>query len=61
MEHDDRLVWTSLNPYAGFVYGFGDLNCHQKHERSFEINSNQMPVCTRDVGIFFGLVVGGMV
>ena len=56
----DRLVWTSLNPYAGLIYGFGDLNCHQKHERSLEVNGNQMPVCTRDVGIFFGLVVGSL-
>ena len=56
-----ELAWTGLNPYAAFVYGFGDLNCHQKHERSLEINGNQMPVCTRDVGIFFGLFVGGVV
>ncbi|RJU90857.1 MAG: DUF2085 domain-containing protein [Candidatus Poseidoniales archaeon] len=56
----DRLVWTSLNPYAALIYGFGDLNCHQKYERSLEVNANQMPVCTRDVGIFFGLVLGGM-
>ena len=56
-----QLAWTDLNPYAAFMYGFGDLNCHQKHERSLEINGNQMPVCTRDVGIFFGLFVGGAV
>jgi uncharacterized membrane protein len=37
------------------------LNCHNKHERSWEINGNQMPVCTRDVGIFFGLAIGGLV
>ena len=29
-----------------------------KHERSWEINGNQMPVCTRDVGMFFGIAVG---
>ncbi|MCH1540018.1 MAG: DUF2085 domain-containing protein [Candidatus Poseidonia sp.] len=51
--------WTSMNPYAGFIYAFGDLNCHQKHERSWEVNGNQMPVCTRDVGIFAGLFIGG--
>ena len=53
--------WTTLNPYAGFIYSFGDLNCHQKHERSWEINGNQMPVCTRDVGIFLGLAIGGWI
>ena len=52
------FAWSELNPFWGFVYAFGDLNCHQKHERSWEINGNQMPVCTRDIGIFLGLVIG---
>ncbi len=45
------FAWSDLNPYAAFIYAFGDLNCHNKHERSWEINDNQMPVCTRDIGI----------
>jgi uncharacterized membrane protein len=57
----ETFVWTELNPYAAFIYAFGDLNCHQKHERSWEVNNNQLPVCTRDVGIFFGLFAGGAV
>ncbi|MBL6733974.1 MAG: DUF2085 domain-containing protein [Candidatus Poseidonia sp.] len=56
--HDD-VAWSNLNPFAAFIYGFGDLNCHQKHERSWEVNNNQLPVCTRDVGIFMGLFMGG--
>jgi len=44
--------------YEGFVYIFGDLNCHQKHSRSYEVHGNQMPICTRDVGIFLGGTVG---
>ena len=52
------FAWSELNPFWGFVYAFGDLNCHQKHERSWEINGNQMPVCTRDIGIFLGLFIG---
>lgn len=44
--------------YEGVVYLFGDLNCHQKHSRSYEVHGNQMPICTRDVGIFFGGTVG---
>ena len=56
--HGGTFSWTELNPVLAFVYGFGDLNCHQKHERSWEINGNQMPVCTRDVGIFLGLAIG---
>ena len=53
------FAWGELDPYAAFVYGFGDLNCHNKAERSWEINGNQMPVCVRDVGIFLGLAIGG--
>lgn len=66
-EHEDGEVvnhssfgWTSLNPYAATVYAFGDLNCHQKHERSWTVNDNQLPVCTRDIGIFFGLFLGSL-
>lgn len=53
--------WMELDPYAAFIYGFGDFNCHNKHERSWKINGNQMPVCTRDIGIFFGFALGGFV
>ena len=53
------FAWSDLNPYYAFVYAFGDFNCHQKHERSWTINGNQMPVCARDVGIFLGLALGG--
>jgi len=56
--HGGAFAWSELNPLWAFVYAFGDLNCHQKHERSWEVNGNQMPVCTRDVGIFLGLVIG---
>lgn len=56
--HGGTFAWTELNPLWAFAYAFGDFNCHQKHERSWEINGNQMPMCTRDVGIFFGFVVG---
>ena len=39
----------------------GDINCHQKYERSCEINDNQMPICTRDVGILFGIILGCLI
>ena len=54
-----EFVWSELDPYAAFIYGFGDLNCHTKAERSWEVNGNQMPVCVRDVGIFLGIAIGG--
>ena len=61
--HDEgnHFAWSELNPYAGFIYAFGDLNCHQKHERSWELNGNQLPVCVRDIGIFAGLFLGALV
>ena len=52
---NETFAWTELNPYSAFIYAFGDLNCHNKGERSILINENQMPVCTRDVGIFLVL------
>ncbi len=52
--------WTALNPVAAFVYSFGDLNCHQKSERSWEVNGNQLAVCVRDVGLFLGLFIGAL-
>ena len=58
--HGGSFAWSDLNPYYAFVYGFGDFNCHQKHERSWTINGNQMPVCVRDVGIFLGLTIGAL-
>lgn len=57
----NEFSWMELDPYTGFIYAFGDFNCHNKHERTWEINGNQMPVCTRDIGIFLGLAVGGFV
>ena len=31
-----EFVWSDLDPYAAFIYGFGDLNCHTKAERSWK-------------------------
>jgi uncharacterized membrane protein len=52
--------WVDLNPLAAFVYLVGDLNCHQKHERSWEINGNQLAVCARDVGLLLGVTLGAL-
>ena len=56
--HGGYFSWSELNPVFGFVYAFGDINCHQKHDRSWALNDNQMPVCTRDIGIFSGFFMG---
>ena len=60
-KHGGAFAWSELNPLWAFTYAFGDLNCHQKHERSWEINGNQMPVCTRDIGIFMGFSIGCLI
>lgn len=51
-------ITKDMNPYAQHYYSAGDVNCHTIKERSFFINGNQMPFCARDVGIFFGMVIG---
>lgn len=40
------------------VYSIGDRLCHQKAERSFFVNGNQMPFCSRCTAIWLGLAVG---
>ena len=60
-QHGGKFAWSELDVFSAFVYGFGDLNCHQKYERSWVINGNQMPVCTRDIGILIGIFIGGLI
>ena len=59
--HGGSFVWSELNPIWAFTYAFGDLNCHQKHHRSWEINGNQLAFCVRDVGIFAGAAIGAAI
>ncbi len=53
-----REEWDELHMYHRAIYYFGDFNCHQKHYRSYSLGGNQMPVCSRDVGIFVGASIG---
>jgi len=46
--------------YQAAIYYFGDFNCHQLPERSYKINGNQQPVCSRDVGMFLGGTLGAL-
>jgi uncharacterized membrane protein len=55
---DNLDVIGQMNPLAATVYLLGDAQCHQLLERSFVINGNQMPFCSRDLGIFIGIVAG---
>jgi uncharacterized membrane protein len=56
VENWDRI--EQMNPLAAAVYLIGDSECHQLLERSFVVNGNQMPFCSRDLGIFIGMVAG---
>ncbi len=43
---------------SDFPYLIGDILCHQEQDRSFILNGSQMPVCSRDIGLIFGLTLG---
>ncbi len=47
-----------MNPFADAVYTMGDIECHQIAERSYYLNGNQLPICSRDVGLSIGLLSG---
>lgn len=55
---DYRDKWNDMPLFPRFVYYIGDFNCHQIYERSFILNGNQMPMCSRDIGIFIGMNIG---
>ncbi len=40
------------------AYLFGDRLCHQKQGRSFILNDNQMPFCSRCTAIWVGITIG---
>jgi len=54
---NEKLINKISSPW-NIVYGCGDRLCHQKAERSFFINGNQMPFCSRCTAIWLGLAIG---
>lgn len=54
---NEKLISEMPAPW-GIVYGCGDRLCHQKADRSFFINENQMPFCSRCTAIWLGLTIG---
>lgn len=57
---DNKELTGGMNPVARAVYQSGDINCHQRADRSLFINGNQMPYCSRCFGIFLGLAIGSV-
>jgi uncharacterized membrane protein len=47
-------------PLAGVLYAAGSLICHQLPERSFHVQSFQLPVCARCFGLYVGGAVGSL-
>ncbi len=55
---DHREAWEKLPLLPRLVYYGGDVVCHQRHQRSYMLHGNQMPVCARDVGLLVGMTGG---
>ncbi len=49
--NDEKLLQNPLN----IIYFIGYYTCHQINDRSFFINNNQVPVCSRCLGIYIGM------
>ena len=57
---DNANQTAHMNPFARWVYDSGDVNCHQRASRTMFINGNEMPYCSRCLGIFIGLAAGAI-
>jgi len=56
--HENDEQFASIGPLPHAVYWIGDAECHQIASRSYFLNGNEMPFCSRDVGLFFGIAAG---
>ena len=45
-------------PASAVIYAFGSFICHQRPERSFNLDGSQLPVCARCLGVYSGAAVG---
>jgi uncharacterized membrane protein len=54
---NEEIIDTMPFPWNS-VYSSGDVLCHEKAERSFFINGNQMPFCSRCTAIWLGFAIG---
>ena len=55
IEYMDK--WEKMPWYPRAVYLLGDFLCHQRKDRSFILNDNQMPVCARCTAIYIGFAL----
>ncbi len=54
---NDNVIDDFPSPWNA-IYDCGDRLCHQKVERSFFFNENQMPFCSRCTAIWLGFAIG---
>lgn len=55
---DNSGKFDDMGIPGGPIYNCGDSLCHQKADRSFFINENQMPFCARCTAIWIGITIG---
>jgi uncharacterized membrane protein len=54
--HDDMPRWQQRA--AAVVYLAGSVICHQRPERSYQLNTVPLPVCARCTGLHVGALLG---
>ncbi len=57
VSNNEDIISKMSQPW-NLIYSAGDRLCHQKMERSFFINGNQMPFCIRCTAIWLGIALG---
>ncbi len=55
---DNELQIEEMTFPWNVLYSIGDRLCHQKAERSFLVNGNQMSFCSRCTAIWIGIAIG---
>jgi len=50
---DNADKYEDIDPFSRFIYTFADSQCHQKEDRSYILNGNEMPMCSRCTALFF--------
>lgn len=56
--HDNKELIENMPFPWNNIYSCGDSMCHQISSRSFFINGNQMPFCSRCTAIWIGVAIG---
>jgi len=54
---NEKIINDMPSPWNS-IYSIGDRLCHQRADRSFFINGNQMPFCSRCTAIWIGITTG---